>query len=188
MRLQNFSDGRKPYFPVFIDLSEKKIVVIGGGRIALRRVNTLLLFANDITVIAPEIMGEIHQMADMGKVRWIPASYVVSDSMFLGEKDEDGKKADEAFSGADMVLALTDDGKCNETIAGLCKSKGIPVNVSHKKEMCDFYFPAVVMNENIVAGITSSGLNHSQAREMRERVEKALFTQSDDSKQTCAPQ
>lgn len=164
---------------MFIDLSEKKIVVVGGGKIALRRVSTLLLFADDITVIAPEITGEIHQMVDIGEVQWIPASFVTSSSLFLGDKDEDRKRADEAFSAADIVLALTDDGKCNEEIAYLCKSKGIPVNVSHKKELCDFYFPAIVMDKNVVTGITASGLNHSQAREIRERVEKALL-KSDD--------
>lgn len=161
-RLQNFSKkDKKPYFPLFIDLSEKKMLVIGGGTIASRRVNTLLHFANDITVIAPEVTEEIRAAAFGGRVRWIEAA-------FPGESNS------EMWEDADFVLAATNDAACNEEVARLCKARGIPVNVSHKKELCDFYFPAVAVKGNVVAGITASGQSHSQARETREKIEKAL--------------
>lgn len=160
MRLQNSSNNKKPYFPMFIDLSEKKIVVIGGGKIAERRVKTLLSFTDHVIVIAPEITDEICRIVKEGNLVWIKASFC--------EVEE------EVLSHADMVLAATNDPECNEEIAVVCKKKEIPVNVSHKKELCDFYFPAVVVKENVVAGITASGLDHSQARKVRERVEEAL--------------
>lgn len=161
MRLQNsFKNNKKPYFPMFVDLSEKKIVVIGGGKIAQRRVNTLLSFADHITVVSPELTEELHKKADEGKIVWIKASYY--------EVEE------KVFSQADIILVATNDPACNEEIAKYCREKNIPVNVSHKKELCDFYFPAVVVQENMVAGITASGLDHSQAKKIRERVEAAL--------------
>ena len=161
MRLQNsIKHNKKPYFPMFVDLSEKKIIVIGGGKIAQRRVNTLLSFANHITVVSPEVTEDLRKKADEGEIVWIQA--------FYGEVEET------VFSQADMILAVTNDPTCNEEIAKLCRENNIPVNVSHNKELCDFYFPAVVVKENVVAGITASGLDHSQARKVRERVEAAF--------------
>lgn len=137
------------------------MVVVGGGKVAARRVNTLLKFADDITVIAPEVTEEIKRAALAGKVRWIEAAF-------------SGESGSKLWERADFVLAATNDAACNEEIARLCKERGIPVNVSHKKELCDFYFPAVAVKENVVAGITASGQSHSQAREIREKIEKAL--------------
>lgn len=151
---------RKPYFPMFIDLSEKKVTVVGGGKIAGRRVDTLLKFTENITVVAPEAVEEIRQAARQHRLRWVKEAFEAC--------------PDSVLEGADMVLAATNDKACNERIAKLCKARGIPVNVSHKKELCDFYFPAVVVQENVVAGMTSSGLDHSQARQVRERVERAF--------------
>lgn len=151
---------KKPYFPMFIDISKKKIIIIGGGKIAQRRVHTLLKFAENITVISPEVTEEMRRLSEQQKICWIQAAF-----------DE---SADSVLKDADIVLAATNDSECNERIAGICKEQGIPVNVSHKKELCDFYFPAVAVRENVVAGVTSSGLNHTQARQVRERVEKAL--------------
>ena len=54
-------ERRKPYFPVFIDISEKRIIVAGGGRIAERRIDTLLKFTADITVVAPEVTDGIRK-------------------------------------------------------------------------------------------------------------------------------
>ncbi len=151
---------KKPYFPMFIDLSGEKVVVIGGGRIATRRVSTLLKFTENITVVSPEVTEEIRIAAERQKVRWV--------------KERFEEHADTVLKDADMVLVATNDSECNEKIARICKERGILVNTSHKRELCDFYFPAVVVQENVVAGITSSGLDHSQARQLRGKVERAL--------------
>ena len=57
---------------MFVDISEKRIVVIGGGKVAERRVDTLLKFADDITVVSPEVSEGIRQKAKEKKIRWIP--------------------------------------------------------------------------------------------------------------------
>lgn len=159
--------SKKPYFPMFVDLSEKKIVVIGGGRVAERRVKTLLKFAQDILVISPAVTEKLLQQAKDGKIRWIAETVCVTDGICGGET---GK----FLRGADMVLAATDDGALNERIRQFCRERGIFVNVSHEKELCDFYFPAVVIRGNVTVGITSGGIDHVQARKVRERVEDAL--------------
>lgn len=74
------------------------------------------------------------------------------------------------LDGADMVLAVTNDKELNTRIGALCKEKKILVNVSHEKELCDFYFPGVVQKDNVVIGITASGKDHSEARKVTEQI------------------
>lgn len=151
---------KKPYFPIFMDISKYKIIVVGGGRVAQRRIETLFRFAEDITVIAPEITERLKELWEQKKFLWKNMAY--DESM------------DEILEEADMVLAATDDDVCNEHIACVCGKPGILVNVSHRKELCDFYFPAVVARENIVAGVTASGLDHAQAKHIRKCIEYAV--------------
>ena len=63
------------YFPVFIDLSEKKIMVIGGGTIGARRIRTLLPFCGQLTVVAPKVQPEVEQLAEEGRLEWIREPY-----------------------------------------------------------------------------------------------------------------
>ena len=65
----------KPFFPMFIDLSKKKVVVIGGGRIAGRRIRTLLSFAGQICVIAPEVTEEIEGYIKEGRITHLKTRY-----------------------------------------------------------------------------------------------------------------
>lgn len=154
----------KLYFPLFIDIAEKKIVVIGGGKIATRRVTTLLNFANHITVVAPEISEEIRKFVTNDTVIWQDNCY---DSSCILD--------------ADMVLAATDDESCNEQIAADCRERGILVNVSHKKELCDFYFPSIVEDDGVVVGINASGKNHRKVKDTRKQIEEILSCQGNYS-------
>ncbi len=147
----------KLYFPIFIDLSEKHIVVVGAGKIASRRVRTLLEFAGKITVVAPEISEEILAMAGKGPVQLKKRAFEEAD-----------------LDGTDMVLAITDDKELNKKIGTLCKEKKIPVNTSHDKDLCDFYFPGVVQKENVVVGVTASGKDHKQAKEVTKKIREVL--------------
>lgn len=143
------------YFPLFVDLTKKSIIVIGAGKIAARRVKSLLPFVGDMKVIAPEVSSEITEMA------------ASSDGVLVIEQ-RPFEPSD--LDGADMVLAVTNDKELNTRIGTLCNEKKILVNVSHEKELCDFYFPGVVQKDNIVIGITASGKDHSKARKVTEQI------------------
>lgn len=147
----------KPYFPMFIDLSDKLVVVAGGGNIATRRVKTLLNFTRNIVVIAPKVTMELMELGKAGKVQVQLRTIRRSD-----------------FGNAYMVLAATNDRKLNDEIYRVCKEEGIYVNVSSDREKCDFYFPGVLMEEEMVVGITASGIDHHKARRIREEIEKVL--------------
>ncbi len=147
------------YFPLFVDLSKKRVLVVGAGTIAARRIRTLLDFAQRITVVAPDVSEEIRSLQT-------EAGDVLSVICRPFEPED--------LEGADLVLAATNDPAVNETVGRLCKEKKIPGNVSHKKELCDYYFPGIVRKEQVVVGVTASGTDHAKARAVTEIVRKHL--------------
>lgn len=147
----------KVFFPMFVDLSDKNVVVVGGGNIATRRVKTLLQFTRNVTVVAPKLTPEL---TDLGKAGIVNAV------------NRPVKRTD--FDMAYMVIAATNDWKINDEIYRICKEQGIYVNVADSKEKCDFYFPGVYMKDELVVGITASGLDHKKARRVRLAIEQAM--------------
>ncbi len=192
------------YFPVFIDLSEKEILVIGAGTIAARRIGTLCGFAGHITVVAPEICGEIRGLAERypitlregmfeesllgsGAESFEPSgtraaappaktggAEIPAEAKAAAPPAKPGTAGIPAEARADMVLAATDDPALNRRVASLCRDRGIPVNVCSEKEACDFYFPSVVREGDIVIGINASGKNHGLVKRTRQKLEEFL--------------
>ena len=143
---------------MFIDLTDKKILVAGGGTIALRRVRTLLKFRADIHIIAPELCEELVHLADEGKITAENREYRTGD-----------------IDGAQIVLAATDDHAVNRRIWEECRAAGILVHAADDKRRCDFYFPSVVVTEETVIGINSGGTDPSVTKRLRRKIEK-MFT------------
>lgn len=157
MEVTDMSQEKKPYFPMFVDLSQKKVVVVGAGTIAKRRIRTLLEFTNQLVVIAPEVNRELLDLEKNGKIQILRKKYQRED-----------------IYDADMVIAATNDSQINTDIYNVCKCTGITVNVCSDKHKCDFYFPGIARKENVVIGITASGDNHRAARETVEKIRKIL--------------
>ncbi|MCD8023153.1 MAG: bifunctional precorrin-2 dehydrogenase/sirohydrochlorin ferrochelatase [Lachnospiraceae bacterium] len=165
------------YFPLFLDLSDKNILVAGAGRIACRRVRALCGFAGHITVVAPRICGDLSSIGalsradsegDSADLYWDGTSLMFFRRRFR-ETD---------LEGMDMVLAATDDAAQNGRIADLCHERGIPVNVCSDAQSCDFQFPSVVETKGIVIGMNASGVDHRLVKETRKQVE-TLFEDAD---------
>ena len=159
--------AKNRYFPLFIDLSEKKIVVIGGGTIAGRRVNTLCHFSDQVVVVAPEITPVIEELRSRKKLSWIPEKY---DRIQLRD--------------ADMVIAATDDPSVNHQVKADClelereQERQILVSVADDRALCDFYFPSIVQDEEMVIGINSGGASPHRTKEVRREIEKLLQKES----------
>ncbi|WP_099467983.1 precorrin-2 dehydrogenase/sirohydrochlorin ferrochelatase family protein [Konateibacter massiliensis] len=143
-------------FPLFIPLEQKKIMIFGAGKVAYRRINTLLLFHADITVVAPKVYRELESLIADNKIQWIPNSYPAH-----------GIEED-AF----LVLAATDDEAINEKIYKECKRLHILGNNAGNQKQCDFFFPAVVTTEDVSIGIAGDGTNHKKVREIAEKIRK----------------
>lgn len=146
------------YFPLFINIKEKNILVFGGGNIATRRIKAMLPYGACIRIIAPEISEELQQLAEQnGNLILDYRKYKLSE-----------------LQKPDFVLAATNDEKVNQTIFRECRHKGILVNVASNRELCDFYFPGVVQQGDITVGITANGKNHKKAAEVTEQIRKLL--------------
>lgn len=146
------------YFPLFVSLEQKKIVVVGGGAIATRRVQTLLGFECSILVISPVITDELSTFVIQKKVDWIQSEYDLSLWHTLKE--------------VVCVIATTNHRKINHQVYLDAKKKKIWVNVCDAKEECDFYFPGIVTGESVVIGITASGTNHKLAKCVTDKIRK----------------
>ena len=142
---------------MFVDLSQKKIVVVGAGKIAARRVRTLLQFAEHILVISPEFCEEIRTLDKEQRVECLEKPFEEMD-----------------IADADIVLAATNRREVNSRVVSYCKEHHIPVNTADQKSECDFYFPSVICKENIVIGIGSGGTSPGKVRSVREEMEKAI--------------
>lgn len=151
------AEKKKPYFPMFVDLSEKKVVVVGAGTIAKRRIRSLIEFTNHLVVIAPEVNPELQELECSGVIHILRKNY---------ERED--------IYGADIVIAATNDHKTNDDIYSVCKCMGIIVNVCSDKNKCDFYFPGIARKEQIVVGVTATGTDHRKAKDVVEKVRQIL--------------
>ena len=154
------------YFPMFIDIEGKHILVVGAGKIALRRVQTLLQFRARIKVIAKEIPKEQKEAFHL---------------LVLEEKAFEESDLTEAFF---LVLAATNVKKLNHEICMLCRKRKILANTATDRTDCDFYFPAVAVQEELVVGITGDGSDHRKVAETAARIRKVLEMEHEEKNQS----
>ena len=151
------------YFPLFIDISKKTFLVVGAGNIAARRILKLKEFGCKIIVVAKSIAVTIMDLQD--------------DRLILKERAYDSSDV----VGVDYVIVATNDKELNEKIVWDCKKAGVIVNDASNYKNCDFYFPGIVTEEEMVIGVTSSGSNHKLAR----RVASAIRCNIKDIVEEC---
>ena len=163
---------RKPYFPIFLDLSEKQAVIIGGGTIAERRLRILRGFVGSIRIVAPKITDAVREMIRSGGRDERPGEEALCGAAQIIWREK-WYEADD-LTGADLVLACTDDPERNSEIYRTCRELEIPVNDCSDKSQCDFYFPGVVLKDGIVIGINGSGTAHRKVKAVRQKIEEAL--------------
>lgn len=145
---------KKPYFPMFVDLAGRQITVIGGGNIALRRVETLICFGADIKVIAPDIKSEFYDLESEGKLAYFVREYQEGD-----------------IEGADLVIAASNCAEVNQRVYEDCKKAAVLVNTADDRKRCDFYFPSVVVTEEVVIGLNSITHDPKKVKEARKMIE-----------------
>lgn len=142
------------YFPFFMEIGQKPCLVVGGGVVALRKIEKLYPFGTEITVISPAFCSELLEFAG---IRRICRPFCAKD-----------------IDGMTFVIGATDDEAVNAQIAALCKEKNIPVNIVDDREKCSFFFPALVKRGEFVAGFTSGGGSPLAAQYIRKQMEESI--------------
>ncbi len=147
-----------PYFPMFVDITGQKCLVVGGGRVALRKVQVLLDFDANVLVVAKEISDDIKAIAE--ELEQSPVRLILQEKEF-GEPD---------MEGAALVVVATSDNALNSRISVLCRHKGIPVNVVDDKEKCSFIFPSYVKEGDLVGAFSSGGNSPVLAKYLKDKT------------------
>lgn len=142
------------YFPFFMDLEGQEGLVIGGGSVALRKVEKLRPYGAKLTVIAPKILPKLKETEEIScmEISFTPT----------------------ALEGKMFVIAASDDPEVNREAALLCRERGILVNVVDDKEECSFLFPALVKRGELSVGISTGGASPSAAVYVKERINELL--------------
>ena len=166
---------------MFVDLSEKQILCIGGGTIAARRIQTLTKFTDHLIVLAPEICEELGELLDQFPITWIRRKLNPEDMIVFERgvtEEEDAAKIESieepAFHNSYMVLAATDDHELNHAVVKACKKRGILVNTCDDKSQCDYYFPAVTEVDGVMIGLNSGGKDPKKVSRVRQQIEKSV--------------
>jgi uroporphyrin-III C-methyltransferase / precorrin-2 dehydrogenase / sirohydrochlorin ferrochelatase len=142
------------YFPVFFDLNGQKVLVVGGGEVALRKVCLLERAGALITLVAPQIAPELEDRAAAGKLKLEIREFIPAD-----------------LDGARLVIVATSRRAVNRWIATLSDSRAIPVNVVDDREASRFIVPAIIDRDPVLVAVSTGGTSPVLARRLRERLE-----------------
>ena len=145
------------YFPVFLDLQDKSCVVVGGGRVAERKVKTLLKAGARVKVISPELTGPLARLKSQEKIVHYPRAYRPKD-----------------LGGAFITITATDNRAINERVFQEAMERGIPVNVVDDPAHSSFIVPSLVKKKDLIVAISTSGKSPALARLLRQKLEKEI--------------
>jgi uroporphyrin-III C-methyltransferase/precorrin-2 dehydrogenase/sirohydrochlorin ferrochelatase len=142
------------YFPIFLDLKGQKVLVVGGGDVALRKVSLLERSGALITVVAPQIAPELMERAASGKLKLAIREFTPGD-----------------LDDARLVIVATSRRAVNRWIAKLSDARAIPVNVVDDREASRFIVPAIIDRDPVLVAVSTAGTSPVLARRLRERLE-----------------
>ncbi|NTV02541.1 MAG: bifunctional precorrin-2 dehydrogenase/sirohydrochlorin ferrochelatase [Chlorobiaceae bacterium] len=146
----------KVFLPLNIRVDDKKILFVGGGKIALHKIRTIEKYTRNITIVAPEIIGELtgKGFAEILK-RYEPSDL---DGFFL-------------------VYASTNDHEVNRRVKENAAARGIMVNVVDNRELSDFISPAIIKTGEMSVAVSSNGSNVKKSVEWRNRLRDTVINQ-----------
>lgn len=142
------------FLPIFMNVQSQNCLVIGGGKIASRKVFMLLRAGATVSVVSPELCQDLTIRKNEGEISHI-------DRLF-----EDGD-----LEGCKIVIAATDDNTVNSHVSELAKAKGIPVNVVDAPALCSFIVPSIIDRNPVQIAISTGGASPVLARLLRSRLE-----------------
>jgi|Deesub1362A_J573_1020465.scaffolds.fasta_scaffold00309_29 precorrin-2 dehydrogenase/sirohydrochlorin ferrochelatase len=150
-------------YPVFIKLEGEPCLVVGGGRVAARKVRSLLAAGARVRVISPALVDELRALAEAGEIKYEPRPYQPGD-----------------VAGALLAISATNDPEVNRQVARDCRARRVLLNAVDDPEHCSFYVPATVRRGDLTIAISTGGKSPLLARKIREQLEKEFGPQYGD--------
>jgi len=145
------------YFPAFIKLDNKKTVIIGGGHIAFEKLEKLLQFTTDITVISKDISNSMQELC---------AKYQIPFTIKNYEKGD--------VNGYDIVIIAVDSLELQKDIFEETRSSRILCNAVDSVDYCDFIFPSFIKEGDLTIAVSTSGASPAMAKYLRRYIQKIL--------------
>jgi len=145
------------YYPMFLKISRKKCVVVGGGWVARRKVRALLEYGAGVEVISPDPCPELNKLGETGEIKVLRRRYQSGD-----------------LQGAFLAIAVTDNRALNRQVVKEAKDKAVLVNVIDDLENSDFIVPSYVRRGALTIAVSTAGRSPALARKIRTRLEKEL--------------
>jgi precorrin-2 dehydrogenase/sirohydrochlorin ferrochelatase len=142
------------FYPLLIDLRDRRVLVVGGGEVAERKVDSLLEPGANVTVVAPNLTERLQTLADAKSIQVHRRRFEVSD-----------------LEGMLFVISATDEKHTQETVAAAARDRNILVNTVDTPALCDFIVPAVIRRGDVVVAISTSGKSPALSAALRAKLE-----------------
>jgi uroporphyrin-III C-methyltransferase/precorrin-2 dehydrogenase/sirohydrochlorin ferrochelatase len=145
------------YLPIFADLKQRPVLVVGGGEVAARKVDLLLRAGAEVRIVAQALSAELEHQHLQGCVEWLGQNFVP-------------QQLDDVF----LVIAATDDSALNAEVYAEADKRRVLANVVDDQPRCSFIFPSIIDRSPLVVAVSSSGQAPVLARMLREKLEALL--------------
>ena len=144
-----------PLYPVNLKITDRLCLVVGGGAVALRKIESLLFCGARVRVVSPEAVGEIGNLAEAGRIEWCRRGYAPGD-----------------LQGIFLAIAATDNTSVQNQISE--EAVGLPVllNSADNPEACDFHVPSTVRRGELLITVSTGGASPALARQIRKKLEE----------------
>lgn len=143
----------KKYYPVFLDLTGRKCLIIGGGRVAERKSAPLLRAGAKVTIISPEITPVLEKRKEKGLLKHIARRYRTAD-----------------LRSAFVVVVATDSQKINNKVVSDAREHPVLLNVVDNPSLCNFIVPSVLSQGALTIAVSTGGVSPAMARTVRKRL------------------
>jgi precorrin-2 dehydrogenase/sirohydrochlorin ferrochelatase len=141
------------YFPLLLNFKSYPCLVVGGGKVALRKVTSLLNFQIKTTVLAPKICQPLIELQRKRKIKVIKKVY-----------------SKEYLNNYRIVFCATDNPKINKMVRKDCTEKNILLNVADNPELCDFILPAIIKRGELTISVSSQGIAPFYVKEIKNKL------------------
>ncbi len=151
------------YYPVYLDLRGRSVLLVGAGTVALQKIDALVEGGARVHVVSPEAKPPFQRLARGGKIRWSRRPYRTSD-----------------MKGARLVIAATNNPKVHQKISKDARARGIWANIVDVPPLCDFIAPAIVRRGDIQIAISTGGAAPALAKYLRKKLETVIGPEHED--------
>jgi siroheme synthase-like protein len=142
------------YFPIYLDMSRRRCLVIGGGAVAERKIAALLETGAEVTVLAPDVTDVVTGLSKQNAIRFTARCYEAGD-----------------LDGFELAFVATDDPQVNAAVYREGRSRGVWVNSADDPARCDFILPSVLRRGDLTVAVSTGGTSPALARTVREELE-----------------